>query len=57
MTPFDRLKACGQVSAGTLAQLEDYRATLNPFALKRTIEKKLRKVLRAAKSTALKLAA
>jgi len=44
-TPFERLKACGKIDAGKISELEEIKAKLNPFALKRRIEKKLRKVL------------
>jgi hypothetical protein len=45
-TPFDRLKASGHVTAEALARLEACKVKLNPFALKRVIERKLRQVLR-----------
>jgi hypothetical protein len=56
-TPFERLKACGQADREQLAKFEKLKATLNPFALKRSIEKKLRRVLRASAATRLKAAA
>ena len=56
-TPFERLKACGQADRGQLEKLEKLPATLNPFALKRSIEKKLRRVLRASAGSRLKAAA
>jgi hypothetical protein len=46
MTPFERLKACGQVDREQIAKLEKVLAGLDPFALKDTIERKLRAVLR-----------
>lgn len=45
-TPFERLKACPQVDPARLADLQRFLDSLNPFALKRTIERKLRAVLR-----------
>ena len=56
-TPFERLKACGKADRGQIAKLEALKATLNPFALKRSIEKKLRRVLRAPAGSGLKAAA
>ena len=56
-TPFERLKACGQADAEQLAKLEEIKATLNPFALKRSIEKKLRRILRACAGSRLKAVA
>ena len=57
MTPFERLRASGEVEPGQIARLEKLKATLNPFALKRTIEKKLRRVLRPSRGAGLKAAA
>ena len=45
-TPFERLKACPQIDPARLADLQRFLDSLNPFALKRTIERKLRAVLR-----------
>jgi len=45
MTPFERLKARGQVDREQIAKLEKVLAGLDPFALKDTIERKLRAVL------------
>jgi hypothetical protein len=45
-TPFERLKACHQVDPARSALLQSHVDSLNPFALKRTIERKLRAVLR-----------
>ena len=56
-TPFERLKASGQADPRQIAKLEALKATLNPFALKRSIEKKLRRVLRASAGSRLKAAA
>lgn len=56
-TPFERLKACGQADPRQIAKLEALQATLNPFALKRSIEKKLRRILRACAGSRLKAAA
>jgi hypothetical protein len=47
-TPFERLKACGQIEAQELERLEKIMGQLNPFELKRTIESKLRRVLRTS---------
>jgi hypothetical protein len=44
----ERLKACGQADSAQIARLEKLLAMLNPFALKRCIEKKLRRVLRGS---------
>ena len=49
LTPFERLKACDGVDPKQIARLEKLKATLNPFALKRSIERKLRRVLQSAK--------
>ena len=56
-TPFARLKASGTLEAKALQRLEALLAQLNPFALKRTIERKLRKVLRPTPSHRLRPAA
>lgn len=56
-TPFARLKRCGQMEPGQLARLEKLKATLNPFQLKREIERQLRQVLRPRQSGRAKLAA
>lgn len=45
-TPFDRLKACRKIDRSQIAQLQKTFESLDPFALKATIEKKLRAVLR-----------
>jgi hypothetical protein len=45
-TPFARLKACAQADPTQIARLEKLLARLDPFALKDTIEKKLRGILR-----------
>lgn len=45
-TPFERLKACGQVEPAQIARLEKLLATLDPFTLKEKIEQKLRVILR-----------
>lgn len=44
-TPFERLKACEGVDPEQIKRLEAFKATLNPFELKRRIETKLRRVL------------
>ncbi len=56
-TPFERLKASGQIAGEELLRLEKLKASLNPFALKRSIEKQLRGLLRAPKGERLKAAA
>lgn len=56
-TPFERLKACPGVDQKQITRLEKLKATLNPFKLKRAIERKLRRVLRQANSQRLKAAA
>lgn len=56
-TPFERLKACPQVDPKQIERLEKLKATLNPFKLKRSIEGKLRRVLRASSQRATKIAA
>jgi hypothetical protein len=53
--PFDRLKACGQADPRQIAKLEALKATLNPFALKRSIERKLRRISRASAGSRLNL--
>jgi hypothetical protein len=45
-TPFERLKACEGVAPEQIERLEKLKARLNPFELKRRIEKKLRRILR-----------
>ena len=57
LTPFDRLKACAQANAGDIARMEELKATLNPFELKRIIERKLRRVLNSPGARRLKIAA
>ena len=49
-TPFERLKASGQLPPEKLRQLEEQIAQLNPFEIKRAIERKLRTVLQARAS-------
>jgi len=46
MTPFERLKACPQVEKQQVVKLEKILAGLDPFALKETIQTKLRALLR-----------
>lgn len=41
-TPYQRLMACDQISQERKNKLEDQHRNLNPFALKRAIEKKLK---------------
>lgn len=57
LTPFERLKACSGVDPKQIERLEQIKATLNPFELKRRIEKKLRRVLCTKISTPQKAAA
>lgn len=45
-TPFERLKACGQIGSARLADMQHHLDSLNPFELKRAIERKLRAILR-----------
>jgi hypothetical protein len=45
-TPFERLKRSNGVDPAQIERLEEFKATLNPFALKRRIESRLRGVLR-----------
>lgn len=56
-TPFERLKACPGVDEERIRELEQLKASLNPFELKRRIEKKLRGVLRPVRQTTRKAAA
>ena len=44
-TPFERLKASGQADPKKIECLERMKAALNPFKLKRAIDRKLRRVL------------
>jgi hypothetical protein len=57
LTPFERRKACAEADREQIAKLEVLRATLNPFALKRSIEKKRRRIWRASAGRRLKAAA
>jgi hypothetical protein len=57
MTPFERLKTCPRVDPKEIVRLEKLKAKLNPFRLKRSIEKKLRRVLRSGSRPGLKVAA
>ena len=45
-TPFQRLKACAAADNEQITAMENLYRTLDPFALKEAIEKKLRAVLR-----------
>ena len=56
-TPFERLKACAGVDPKEIWRLQILMATLDPFELKRIIEKKLRRVLLPAKRKELTAAA
>lgn len=56
-TPFERLKVSPGVDPKQIERLEKLKATLNPFRLKESIEKKLRRVLRAPSPRADKIAA
>lgn len=57
MTPFERLKACPGTNPEQMNALEKLKATLNPFKLKRSIERKLRGVLCPRSRSNLKSAA
>lgn len=57
MTPFERLKASPGVNPEQMKGLEKLKATLNPFKLKRIIERKLRGVLCLTNRASLKSAA
>jgi hypothetical protein len=50
-TPFERLKASAGVDPKQIERLEKQLATLQPFALKREIEKRLKRVLKLAVRT------
>ncbi len=52
LTPFERLRRCPEVAPDKLAELERFQATLDPFALKEEIERKLKSVLRYRPRTA-----
>lgn len=56
-TPFERLKASAGVAPAQIERLEKLKATLQPFAMKRRIEKKLRRVLKAPARARLPVAA
>jgi hypothetical protein len=45
-TPFERLKNSGALTPQKLRELQQFQEKLNPFALKKAIEVKLRRVLR-----------
>lgn len=57
LTPFERLKQSGKVSEEEIQRLEAIKAKLNPFSLKRRIEKRLRTILRGTRSSNLPWAA
>jgi hypothetical protein len=56
-TPFERLRDSGGAEAKQILRLEKQRAALNPFELKRRIEKKLRAVLQPPAKRRRKIAA
>ena len=56
-TPFERLKASGKADEKKIAELEEIKAVINPFDLKRRIEKKLRQVFRASTNRTMRAAA
>jgi len=56
-TPFERLKASAGVDPRQIERLEALKATLHPFEMKRRIEKKLQRVLKAPGRTRLQAAA
>lgn len=47
-TPFERVKACPEANLEHVARLEQLRKSLDPFALSRTIERKLERISRQA---------
>lgn len=47
-TPFERVKACPGANPEHVARLEQLRKSLDPFALSRTIERKLERISRLA---------
>ena len=51
-TPFERLKACGTIAPEQIERLESLQKTLQPFAMKRRIEKQLRCLLKPSLSKA-----
>lgn len=51
-TPFERLKACGTVAPEQIVRLEALQKTLQPFAMKRRIEKQLRRLFKRSLSKA-----
>jgi hypothetical protein len=57
LTPFERLKACPGANPRQVERMEKLMAALNPFKLKASIERKLRRVLRLASRPSLKSAA
>lgn len=48
LTPLDRLVASAELDATTAAQLQQFRAEVDPFALAATIEKKLKRIVSLA---------
>lgn len=56
-TPFERLKRAPGADPAQIARLEEFKATLNPFALKRRIESRLRGVLGSKSAGVKELAA
>lgn len=57
LTPFERLKLCPSVDPKQIVRLEKLKATLNPFKLKRSIERKLRRILVLGNKTTMEAAA
>jgi hypothetical protein len=51
-TPFERLKACGTIAPEQIERLEALQKTLEPFAMKRRIEKQLRCLFKVSLSKA-----
>ena len=51
-TPFERLKACGTIAPEQIVRLEALQKTLQPFAMKRRIEKQLQRLLKPSFSKA-----
>lgn len=47
-TPFERVQACPQADPQKVAQLQQWRKTLDPFELSRSIERQLERIARMA---------
>jgi hypothetical protein len=44
LTPLDRVLACGEASAATKVRLRAEKGALNPFALKREVDRQLKEI-------------